>query len=700
MKKTLIFILTFVLLISLFQYPVVGQEDQACLVDQKLAPILVSEISGERTLDYITKISRFHRIRGGGPGSGYNDAVDYVVSELEKFNLDDVHVDRFKSDGITSYLHWRSPIGWRVKSAKLWLIEPQNELIADFSNVAASLMAYSNSGQNEAEVVYVGEGRSDKDYRGIDVKGKIVFATGGFINDVHLLAVFERGAVGMVVGPSNRDDRLEYPDLVELKRLYFKSEEKNKAAWGFSLSRRQTNQLLRLFSAGIKVRMKAEVNAELFDGEMPIVSALIKGKTFPEKEILIMGHLDHYKPGANDNASGCAGMMEIAGVISDLIQTGKIKRPHRSLRFLWVPEMHGTMAYLDKHKNVDDYTLVGINLDMIGEHYEKCKSHLVMTRPPYSSPSYLGDVMRDMFNWVDGLNIYSERGSQMWQNIRDVGYSGGSDHYIFTDPSIGVPSLMLNHSDVFHHTSYDTPDKCDPTVLRRVVTAAAMAAITIANSVDQNAVDIAAHVAQCGLDRLHQRSRKSMALLRSFSEKDNFSQEASNLFRKILSYTEIVGEVEQSAIQSCAELCQDRKAKSTIDQIAKSLESDIKTEKKRLAKYFEYIYSNKNVEISPSRLTDIEKQALKIVPKRLFRGPLPRDILVEKLGNRYLWYQKNASLIGGDLGNKTYEITNLINGKRNLLWIRDAVSAQFGETGMEFVLHYVEDLRSLNLVSW
>ena len=286
MKRSVIFILTFILLISFFQFPVSGQDDPAYLVNQKLAPLLVNEISGERTLDYITKISRFHRIRGGGQGSGYNDAVNYVVSELEKFNLDDVHVERFKSDGITSYLHWQSPIGWRVKSAKLWMVEPQNELIADFSNVAASLMAYSNGGQNEADVVYVGEGRSAKDYEGIEVRDQIVFATGGFINDVHQLAIFERGAVGIVVGPSNRDDRLEYPDLVELKRLYFGGEEKNKAVWGFSLSRRQTTQLLRLFKSGIKVRMKAEVNAELFDGEMPIVSAQIKGKTFPEKEIL------------------------------------------------------------------------------------------------------------------------------------------------------------------------------------------------------------------------------------------------------------------------------------------------------------------------------------------------------------------------------------------------------------------------------
>ena len=700
MKKNIISILTLIATFFLFQFSAWCQAERDYLVDQDLAPLLINEISGERTLDYITKISRFHRIRGGGPGSGYNDAVDYIVEELKKFGLDDVHVDRYKSDGVTSYLRWRSPIGWRVKGARLWLVKPESELLADFSNVAVSLMAYSNSGQAEGDVVFVGDGRNDADYEGINVKDKIVFAVGGFGSDVHRQAVLKRGAFGIVVGPSNREDRLDYPDLIEHKRLSFSGEEKEKAGWGFSLSRRQTNRLLSLINSGVKVRMSATVDAELFDGEMPVISALITGKTLPDQEILVMGHLDHYKPGANDNASGSAGMMEMARVLAGMIDKNKIERPSRSIRFLWVPEMHGAMAYVTEHKKVGENTLVGINLDMIGENYLKCKSYLYMTRPPFSSPSYLGDIVRDTFLWVDRINLFSERGSQMWLNIRDVGYSGGSDHYIFTDPSIGVPSLMLCHSDVFHHTSYDTPDKCDPTELRRVINAATMSALIIANAADEKAVDIAAYVAEKGLERLHSQSRKSMALLRSFSQENNFSNQASNLLRKILSYTEIVGEVEKAAILSCKELVQNRKTAAVIDELAKSLNDDIAGEKKRLELYFEFICSKMDVKIVPARLTETEKKARELIPNRLFRGPLPRDFLSVKLGNDYLWYLNNGDQIGGDLSTKLFEITNLIDGKRDLLRIRDTVSAQFGETGIGFVIRYMEDLKSLGLVSW
>jgi len=700
MKKRLFCLFVLLALVFSFGNNTYSQLVGGYLVDTELAPLLIDEISGERAHDYVTKISRFHRIRGGGPGSGYNDAVDYVVEELNTFGLDDVHVERFKSDGFATYLRWQSPVGWRVKGARLWLVEPRRELLADFSDVATSLMAYSHGGKAEVEVVYVGSGTSDADYENIDVQGKIVFATGGDGDGVHRRAVIERGAAGIVVGPSDREDRMDYPDLIELKRLNFSGEEREKAGWGFSLNRRQTTRLLLYFQSDKKVVMRAEVDAELFDGEMPVVSALIRGRTLPDEEILIMGHLDHYKPGANDNASGSAGMMEMTRVFTQLIQSGEMERPHRSIRFLWLPEMHGAMAYVDSHPEVGERTLVGINLDMIGENYEACRSFMVMTRPPFSTPSYLGDVVEDMFLWVDRLRLFSSRGSPQDLNYRNVGYSGGSDHVIFTDPTIGVPSVMLVHSDVFHHTSYDTPDKCDPTELRRVTLAAAMAGLVIANAQGEKAADIAAYVAERGLDRMHQRARRSMALLRERSGSETFAQSASALFRNLLSYAEIVGDVETASVQSCKELCQDATARTAIDGLAKTLEKDIAQEKQRLDQYYRFVCQSRGLNPERAGLTEIEKRAKRIVPKRTFRGPLPYQFLSNALGEEAKWYDENPRLIGGNMENKTFEIANFADGTHDLLWIRDAVSAEFGETDIAFVLRFAEDLKKLNLMSW
>jgi len=325
---------------------------------------------------------------------------------------------------------------------------------------------------------------------------------------------------------------------------------------------------------------------------------------------------------------------------------------------------------------------------------------MMMTRPPFSSPSYLGDVIEDMLLWVDRLNLFSPRGSLSRLNYRDVGYSGGSDHVIFTDPTIGVPSLMLVHADVFHHTSYDTPDKCDPTELRRISTAAAMAALVIANAQDKKAADIAAYVAEKGLDRLHQRTRVSYGLLRDLARTDAFSDEAPTLYRRLLRYAEIIGGVDQEAVASCKELCPSSGTKKMIDGLAASIKKDIDAEKKRLEQYYRMVCLEQSVKPTIAKLSAAEGKAEKIVPRRLFRGPLPRRFFENALGEDARWYRDNARKIGGNMGNKTYEIANFANGKHNLLWIRDAVSAEFGETDVEFVLKYVEDLKKLKLLTW
>ena len=55
----------------------------------------------------------------------------------------------------------------------------------------------SRSFKGRAEIVYVGDGTSDSDYPGVDVKGKIVLARGA-AGKIHELAVLQRGAIGVI----------------------------------------------------------------------------------------------------------------------------------------------------------------------------------------------------------------------------------------------------------------------------------------------------------------------------------------------------------------------------------------------------------------------------------------------------------------------------------------------------------------------
>ena len=54
------------------------------VIPEELLTLVLNEVSGERAWDMVSKISRYHRIRGGGEGSDYNRCVDWLAGELKQ----------------------------------------------------------------------------------------------------------------------------------------------------------------------------------------------------------------------------------------------------------------------------------------------------------------------------------------------------------------------------------------------------------------------------------------------------------------------------------------------------------------------------------------------------------------------------------------------------------------------------------------
>ena len=99
-----------------------------------------------------------------------------------------------------------------------------------------------------------------------------------------------------------------------------------------------------------KVRLHAKVNSRLYSGKIENVTAVIKGRT--DEEVLVVAHLCHPQHSANDNASGCGAVIEVARVLRKLVVEKRLPRPKRTIRFLLVPEMTGTYAYLATNKRL------------------------------------------------------------------------------------------------------------------------------------------------------------------------------------------------------------------------------------------------------------------------------------------------------------------------------------------------------------
>ena len=68
---------------------------------------------------------------------------------------------------------------------------------------------------------------------------------------------------------------------------------------------------------------------------------------------------------------------------------------------------------------------------------------------------------------------------------------GGSDHLLFNDAQIGVPSTMIVHlNNRFWHTSLDTPDKIDPAEMKRSILLGVFLGWTAANYTEDEVSDL------------------------------------------------------------------------------------------------------------------------------------------------------------------------------------------------------------------
>ena len=95
---------------------------------------------------------------------------------------------------------------------------------------------------------------------------------------------------------------------------------------------------------GGPVKAHGYIKAELYEGFLDNAVATIPGET--DEEVIVIAHICHPEPSANDNASGCGAAMEAARAIKKLIDDGVLTKPKRTIRFTLVPEMAGSYSYL------------------------------------------------------------------------------------------------------------------------------------------------------------------------------------------------------------------------------------------------------------------------------------------------------------------------------------------------------------------
>jgi aminopeptidase YwaD len=628
-----------------------------------------AEVDGVAALETVRELGRFHRVHGS---PGFAAAAEHVRKKLRDAGLADAAIEHFPADGQTRYGHFRSYLGWTPQDALLEEVSPHRATIARFPDLPVALADYSQDADATVELVDVGDGTTPASYDGRDVAGKIVVASGP-LPAVHRLACEERGALGFLSDFPNQttawsgDDR----DLVRWGHL---SPYQTANRFAFMLSKRQAGELRDRLAKGEKIVVHARVRAKMTPGSYDVVSATIPGADPNAGDVLLTAHLCHESAGANDNASGSAAILEVARALQAAIARGSLPKPRRTLRFLWLPEIAGSQAWLVAHEDLAKRTMAGIHMDMVGGLLSTTHGTFHLSRSAETLPHVVNDVARVWLDdVVDASAQYAEHGGDprhglVWlpgsresflADLRAV--EMGSDHEVFEESTFGVPMVYFHDwPDVTIHTNKDQPENLDATKLGRVAYLGAGIAWTLAALPDEEAPKLVA-VARAGCAE-----RLARARLRA--------DVASDAYDGALA-------VRETAAETLAEL----------RSIATWWPAAVVTEKRAEAS-LDFVF---NLPAPPP-----DRDARVPVRSAGVRGPLSvyyYDHLAEVLGPSEAIAPFPSS---GDPERLAWETLNLVDGDRTAAEIRDVLTGRYAPVAEREVSAYLDLLARAKVIMW
>ena len=463
------------------------------LVGESAGRAIADEISGSAAKRTVQSLSLNHRMRGS---RGYAAAAALIEEQLKAFGLREVGTIALPADGKIFYGTQRSRPAWNASFAELWeqsqdgAAWSDSERVASWSEQPISLAQDSVSGSANADLVDVGAGTAESDYAGKQVRGKLVLVSAQ-PGEAAPLAVTKYGAAGIVSWAQNQKTAWwgEDESLIRWGHL----DTWKDPTFAFMVSPARARVWQQRLARGEAVHLRAAVEAGRTPGQYLIPTAVIPGRDRAH-EIVYSCHLDHPSPGANDNASGCAGILEVARTLQRLISEKRLPQPARTIRFIWPCEVECTIAMLNARPEFAARTLATIHLDMIGGDTEKTKSVLRVEGAPPSLPSFADDVAFAIARWVNTETwAYADTGAGGWPltdpegdkralQAKVGGFSEGSDHTVWAEGSWRVPIVYVaDWPDRYIHTQRDVPANLDSTKLKRAIFIAAATGWTLAN---------------------------------------------------------------------------------------------------------------------------------------------------------------------------------------------------------------------------
>ena len=650
------------------------------LVPESVLLQIAAEVSGEEAKRNLDALTLEHRMRASRQ---FDAATAHVTGKLEQYGLDEARILRYPADGQTMFGTQKSRPAWNASFAELWEIKhvegrpARVRRLADWNSMPLSLAQDSLGGEAQGLLIDIGTGTSPDEYPGREVKGKLVL-TSSQPEDIVDLAVGRYGAAGIVSYAANQ-------------RSAWWKEDERLVRWGhigsfpvtrsfaFMISLGEARKLQRRLAAGEEILLHARVEAAHSSGEYAFAEAAIAGRDsrLKEDEILLTCHLDHPRPGANDNASGCVAILEVARSLMSLVDEGILPRPSRTIRFLWPAEIEGSMMYLVRHPDTARIK-ANIHMDMVGGGPDT-KAVFRISGGPMSVPSFISDLGFEVGRFVNaeteafasGAEVdfpldAPEGGKEPLLALME-GIDMGSDHDVFREGTWKIPGLYLHDwPDRYIHTNFDTAAMIDPTKLRRAAFIGAVNAWFLANMSESDVSPV-------------------LSLLRR-----NFLRRSGDLLERLESLGDtdaaavarIHFDVERLKIQSIAEF-------AAVPQA-------------ELAAALVFVRELETL-LGVPEVPEVAGDSLVYERNPEVKGPMTAfgySYIADKYGSdRYAALTLPAYRgTHGSGGEYAYETLNLVDGQRTVIDIRNWLTAELGPIPVAYVGEYLAALESVGVI--
>ena len=670
------------------------QAQESPLLPQDVYEKLVNEISGEIAHEHMRFFTHHHRPMGGSPG--FEAVAKYVEGKAKEYGLEDVRYIRQSTETKS----------WAAKHGELWLIAPERRRLAFTPEIAITLADYSRSvNLDDVDLVDVGEGTKDSDYAGRDVKGKVVLANGS-LSTVTDESVWKRGALGILYFTTARTG---YPDQIPWTRVPVENKEKTKqGTFAFVLSQREGLRLRKNLAAAVgqaqerrdkkapaprsPYRLSGRIESTFIEpSSQAIVEAIIRGSEIHDQDIVLTGHLQEELFSANDDASGCASVLEIARTLKRLIDSGQLPRPRRDIRFWWVDEISAEEQYFMDHPEERAQFLANINQDMVGARLSMGDRIQFVTREPWSRASYLGDTVesiveslvrgntsflaagqaRQVLRGLPGTAavydedsnfsrpILSRIGSREKYDARIIPFHNNTDHQVFNIGIIGIPAVTFtNWPDDFIHSTDDDLWQMDRTQLKRNAVAVAAAAWFLATARDEEVRKLATEIHGRGMQRVARDIATAMRMIDAapLADRPGATRRAASLAKQSM-------ERELRALRTLRRLSSSEAVTRHVTSAQRSFNPD--DAMKHAISYAALAGGEVTLPAPDKRESELSKK----VPK-----------LVDSV-KAYMDGRKNLVKPGSLHSLMAYEVLNFVDGTRSYVDIYEAVAAEAASAG-------------------